>query len=71
MSNGTVNAPPNIPGPPIVGPSTSLPEGAAGPSHADASASGPAASGSVQFTNTAEEPLPAGWEMRYDVYGRR
>ena len=21
--------------------------------------------------NQAEDPLPAGWEMRYDVYGRR
>ncbi|CAB3231123.1 unnamed protein product [Arctia plantaginis] len=71
LSNGTHNSPPNIPGPPIMGPSTSLPEGAAGPSHADVTASGPPASGSVQFTNPGEEPLPAGWEMRYDVYGRR
>lgn len=41
----------------------------AGPSHADAE---PPASGlTVLYANPAEEPLPAGWEMRYDVYGRR
>lgn len=45
----------------------------AGPSHQEppalpeAAAQPPAAASPP----AAEEPLPSGWEMRYDVYGRR
>ncbi|XP_075992204.1 WW domain containing E3 ubiquitin protein ligase suppressor of deltex isoform X2 [Anticarsia gemmatalis] len=49
------------------------PESGAGPSHAELDPPGPppTGTGSAHFANPAEEPLPAGWEMRYDVYGRR
>ncbi|KAJ8726296.1 hypothetical protein PYW07_000994 [Mythimna separata] len=59
---------PGVPGGPPVGAPPGLPDGA-GPSHADAEAAAPGVA--VVYANPAEEPLPAGWEMRYDVYGRR
>lgn len=45
-------------------------EGVAGPSLADSDMSATPGS-TAHYPNPAEEPLPAGWEMRYDVYGRR
>lgn len=45
-------------------------EGVAGPSLADSDMSA-TPGGTAHYPNPAEEPLPAGWEMRYDVYGRR
>lgn len=72
LSNGTAHiTPPNIPGPPVGGPPIALPEGAAGPSHADVEVQGPPTGAATHAANATEEPLPAGWEMRYDVYGRR
>ncbi|KAF9823008.1 hypothetical protein SFRURICE_018182 [Spodoptera frugiperda] len=53
----------------VAGGAAAAADGGAGPSHAEPE---PAAPGlPVVYANPAEEPLPAGWEMRYDVYGRR
>lgn len=77
LSNGTLQhgGPSGLPGPAgpppsaSAAPATTTADSGAGPSHADAE---PAAPGhAVVYANSAEEPLPAGWEMRYDVYGRR
>lgn len=66
------------PGPPPM--SNGLAHGAAaetaGPSHQEPPPAPPDASASAQpapaaSPPAAEEPLPSGWEMRYDVYGRR
>ncbi|KAJ0181792.1 hypothetical protein K1T71_002514 [Dendrolimus kikuchii] len=50
-------------------------EGGAGPSHQEPPtphhASANQTNQANSFPSVAEEPLPAGWEMRYDVYGRR
>ncbi|XP_030021451.1 E3 ubiquitin-protein ligase Su(dx) [Manduca sexta] len=50
-------------------------ESAAGPSHQEPSGSHDTnaiqPTAGANYPNAAEEPLPAGWEMRYDVYGRR
>ncbi|GBP64112.1 E3 ubiquitin-protein ligase Su(dx) [Eumeta japonica] len=56
-------------------------DSAAGPSHpqppaesthqATTATTSTPASTSVSHSQSAEEPLPPGWEMRYDVYGRR
>lgn len=51
-------------------------EGGAGPSsHAPETAThvsdGPTPAHPPQASTSTEEPLPPGWEMRYDVYGRR
>ncbi|XP_064076261.1 E3 ubiquitin-protein ligase Su(dx) [Vanessa tameamea] len=60
--------------------SVSALESGAGPSRQDEPpvapvathlAPAPAATPSATAAPTAEEPLPPGWEMRYDVYGRR
>lgn len=63
--------------PAIMAPSTPLPNGAAGPAGPSGApppagvAGTPPPAGAAPAPNAAEEPLPAGWEMRYDVYGRR
>lgn len=81
LSNGTLQhgGPSGLPGP--AGPAGPPPsasgapaaaaaaDSGAGPSHADADSAAPGLA--VVYANSAEEPLPAGWEMRYDVYGRR
>lgn len=67
LSNGSVPVAASSGAPP--------PDGGAGPSHQDPVASlDPSSNQSNNTTtlpNAIEEPLPAGWEMRYDVYGRR
>ncbi|RVE41596.1 hypothetical protein evm_013756 [Chilo suppressalis] len=65
LSNGGVH----IPGSNAV---VDVPGAAAGPSHQEAPAPELAhPPPSAASTSTPEEPLPPGWEMRYDVYGRR
>ncbi|CAG9784476.1 unnamed protein product [Diatraea saccharalis] len=44
---------------------------APGPSHQDTPGPEPTQPPPTASTSTPEEPLPPGWEMRYDVYGRR
>ncbi|CAD0196215.1 unnamed protein product [Chrysodeixis includens] len=78
LSNGTLQhgGPSGLAGPAGPPPSASAapqpapqPDAGAGPSHADTEPATPGVA--VVYGNNAEEPLPAGWEMRYDVYGRR
>ncbi|XP_033231253.1 E3 ubiquitin-protein ligase Su(dx) [Belonocnema kinseyi] len=69
VTNGTSNH--NSSGannvPPVAQPVVVVPANPPG-----AAASGSLPSNEVENGNqVAEEPLPAGWEMRYDVYGRR
>ncbi|XP_049865404.1 E3 ubiquitin-protein ligase Su(dx) [Pectinophora gossypiella] len=70
MSNGAVHC--------IAGGSTSVAPPAvadtsAGPSHQDQASHVPEPSTTHQAaaSTSGEDPLPPGWEMRYDVYGRR
>ncbi|XP_012255034.2 E3 ubiquitin-protein ligase Su(dx) [Athalia rosae] len=61
MANGISNH--------LVAESTS---GTTGPPLGQPASAGPSGiPGEVENGNQPEEPLPAGWEMRYDVYGRR
>ncbi|PZC78817.1 E3 ubiquitin-protein ligase Su(dx) [Helicoverpa zea] len=71
LSNGTVQHGGAL-GAAVAGPASgagAAPDSGAGPSHAEADSTTPGHA--VLYANPAEEPLPAGWEMRYDVYGRR
>lgn len=46
--------------------------GTTGPPPGQPASAGPSGiPGEAENGNQPEEPLPAGWEMRYDVYGRR
>lgn len=46
--------------------------GSTGPPPGQPASAGPSGvPGENENSNQPEEPLPAGWEMRYDVYGRR
>ncbi|XP_069365570.1 E3 ubiquitin-protein ligase Su(dx) [Maniola hyperantus] len=64
------------PGPPPLSNGAAVaPESGAGPSRQDAEPHAPASAAPAPSVAAAaaapEEPLPPGWEMRYDVYGRR
>lgn len=63
MSNGVVHNVAVVEG--GAGPSSHVPETATHVSDVPTPAHPP------QASTSTEEPLPPGWEMRYDVYGRR
>ncbi|XP_072936483.1 E3 ubiquitin-protein ligase Su(dx) [Epargyreus clarus] len=69
LSNGTVSGVPALES--GAGPSHQEAPEAAGSAPQPAPAAAPAAPPAAATQPSAEEPLPPGWEMRYDVYGRR
>merc|ERR1719264_944974 len=67
--NSTGGVAPPIPPPPVVG-GPVQPTGPPGPPPAIGTAGAPAPAPTPN-SQVQEEPLPPGWEMRYDNYGRR